>query len=112
VDGILARDNNLDFFHKVDKVYKVNNENIRSFSMKTITVSARLDSKTIKKLDRLAKATARSKSFLAAEAIRAYVEEQAWQIEAIEEGVRQADAGDFAGMEEIKEAFARWFHAG
>jgi len=80
--------------------------------MKTLTVSARLDSKTIKKLDRLAKATARSKSFLAAEAIRAYVEEQAWQVEAIEEGVRQADAGNFASEEEVKRAFARWFHAG
>lgn len=80
--------------------------------MKTLTVSARLDSKTIKKLDQLAKSTARSKSFLAAEAIRAYVEEQSWQIEAIEEGVRQADAGNFASEEEVKEAFARWLHAG
>jgi predicted transcriptional regulator len=76
--------------------------------MDTVTVSARLDTETINKLERLAKATARSKSFLAAEAIRAYVEEQAWQIEAIEEGIKEADQGRFANDEEVAEAFAKW----
>jgi RHH-type rel operon transcriptional repressor/antitoxin RelB len=76
--------------------------------MTTLTVSARLDARTIKKLEQLSKATSRSKSFLAAEAIQAYVEEQAWQIEAIEEGIRQADAGNFASGKEVKKAFAKW----
>ncbi len=76
--------------------------------MDTVTVSARLDTETINKLERLAKATARSKSFLAAEAIRAYVEEQAWQIEALEEGLKEADRGRFANDKEVAEAFAKW----
>jgi len=31
-----------------------------------------------------------------------------WQREHIEEGVRQADAGEFASEAEVREAFARW----
>ena len=76
--------------------------------MDTVTVSARLDTETINKLERLAKATARSKSFLAAESIRAYVEEQAWQIEALEEGLKEADLGRFANDKEVAEALAKW----
>jgi len=40
--------------------------------------------------------------------VRRYVEEESWQIAAIEEGVRQADAGNFATENEVKAAFARW----
>ena len=76
--------------------------------MNTVTVSARLDARTTKKLEQLSKATSRSKSFLAAEAIQAYVEEQSWQIEAIEEGIKQGDDGNFANDEEVKKAFAKW----
>lgn len=43
-----------------------------------------------------------------ADAIRRYVEEEGWQVAAIEEGVRQANAGDFASEEEVKTAFAEW----
>ena len=64
--------------------------------MKTNTVSARLDPETAKKLELLVKATARSKSFLVAEAIETYVEDQAWQIGAIKEGIKEADSGKFA----------------
>ena len=64
--------------------------------MKADTISARLDPETAKKLELLVKATARSKSYLVAEAIEAYVEEQAWQIGAIREGIKEADKGKFA----------------
>lgn len=43
-----------------------------------------------------------------ADAIRRYVEEEVWQVAAIEEGVRQAEAGDFATEDEVKAAFAEW----
>ena len=76
--------------------------------MNTSTVSARLTDQTLKKLDLLAKATARSKSFLVAEAVQAYVEEQTWQINAIKEGMRQADNGNFASDEDIKKVLSNW----
>ena len=76
--------------------------------MGNANVTARLDPETKEKLDLLAKSTARSKSFLISEAVRAYVKEQAWQIQAIKEGVKQANAGDFASNEEIRSTFRKW----
>ena len=71
------------------------------------TVTARLDTATQAQLEKLA-ATSRSRSWLVAEAVRQYVAEQSWQIEAIQEGVRQADEGNFASDHQVTEAFARW----
>ena len=76
--------------------------------MKTASISTRLNPELAKKLDLLAKATARSKSFLVAEAIEAYLEHQAWQIEAIQEGISEADRGHFATDEEVMRTFERW----
>nr|WP_294509328.1 CopG family ribbon-helix-helix protein [uncultured Bilophila sp.] len=72
------------------------------------TVTTRIDEETQSRLDQLAKATDRSRSWLVADAIRRYVEEEGWQVAAIEEGVRQADADDFATEDEVKAAFAEW----
>jgi predicted transcriptional regulator len=77
-------------------------------TMSATTVTARLDAETNAKLAQLAKATVRSKSFLVAEAIRTFVQEHAWQIEAIEQGIREADAGDFATDAEARAVFAKW----
>jgi RHH-type transcriptional regulator, rel operon repressor / antitoxin RelB len=44
------------------------------------------------KLEALAASTNRSKSWLAAQAIAAYVEEQSWQIQQIEDAVTLADS--------------------
>jgi predicted transcriptional regulator len=72
------------------------------------TVTTRLDDETQQKLEVLAKATDRSRSWLVADAVRRYVEEESWQVAAIKEGVRQADAGDFASEEEVRQAFGKW----
>ena len=76
--------------------------------MKTNTVSARLDPETAKKLELLVKATARSRSFLVAEAIEAYAEDQSWQIAAIQEGSKVADMGKFATEREVRKSFKKW----
>lgn len=57
----------------------------------TTTITVRLDASLKAKLESLAQSTQRTKSWLAAEAIAAYVEQEAWQIQAIEEAVRQAN---------------------
>ena len=59
----------------------------------TTTVTVRLDRKMRDRLEALARGTRRSKSFLAAEAIGAYVEAHEWQVAEIERGVKEADAG-------------------
>ena len=59
----------------------------------TTTLSVRIDAETGRRLAALAKRSGRSKSFLAAEAIAAYVETESWQIDEIAAGVDDLDAG-------------------
>jgi predicted transcriptional regulator len=72
------------------------------------TVTARIPEETAEKLNALAKATNRSKSFIVANALDQFLEEQAWQVARINESIAQADAGSFASDAEVKEAFAKW----
>jgi predicted transcriptional regulator len=76
--------------------------------MKTETVSARLSPETAKKFTLLAKAINRSKSYLAAEAIEAYVNDQQWQIDAIIKGIKEADEGRFVTDIELQKALTKW----
>ncbi len=76
--------------------------------MKSATVSAKLEPAIAEKLDLLAKATARSRSFLVAEAIETYIKDQAWQVQAIQEGIKEAEKGNFATDEEVEKAFRKW----
>ena len=76
--------------------------------MNTLTVSARIDNITAQNLEKLAKATKRSKSYLAGEAIQAYIEKQLWQIEAIKKGIEEADKGNFASERDMKKTFKKW----
>jgi RHH-type rel operon transcriptional repressor/antitoxin RelB len=76
--------------------------------MNSVSVSSRVDKAVSEKLDVLAKATTRSRSFLISEAIRVYVEDQSWQIVAIKEGVKQADQGKFASNDKVRKTFAKF----
>jgi RHH-type transcriptional regulator, rel operon repressor / antitoxin RelB len=57
----------------------------------TTTITVRLDTALKQRLEDLATSTQRSKSWLAAEAIAAYVDRESWQIQQIEAAVQQAD---------------------
>lgn len=56
------------------------------------TVTVRLPAGVKQKLEALATSTNRSKSWLAAQAISNYVEEQSWQIQQIEAAIATADS--------------------
>ena len=72
------------------------------------TMTVRLDDEVKERLDVLAEATQRSKSFLAAEAIRAYVENNEWQIGEIRAALQEADAGDFASDKDVAVLASKW----
>ncbi|MDO8864066.1 CopG family ribbon-helix-helix protein [Haliea sp. E1-2-M8] len=72
------------------------------------TMTIRLDDDLKQQLEQLAAATQRSKSFLAAEAIREFIELNEWQVQEIQQALKEADAGDFASAAEIKKTFAKW----
>jgi predicted transcriptional regulator len=57
------------------------------------TLSVRIDVDTKKRLEALAKRSRRSKSFLAAEAIAAFVDAESWQLDEIQAGLRELDGG-------------------
>jgi predicted transcriptional regulator len=71
------------------------------------TMTVRLDRDIKTRLEQLARATQRSKSFLAAEAIRDYVELNEWQIAEIESAIQEAERGDFASDSEVADVFRR-----
>ncbi len=55
-------------------------------------LSVRIDTATKKRLDALSKRSMRSKSFLAAEAIAAYVESEEKQLDELQTGIAELDA--------------------
>ena len=59
----------------------------------TTTMTIRLEPELKARLDNLASATRRSKSFLAAEAVASYVERELAIIEGIEQGLTDMQAG-------------------
>jgi RHH-type rel operon transcriptional repressor/antitoxin RelB len=71
-------------------------------------LTLRLDSGLRRKLDKLAAATRRSRSFLAAEAIRDYVSLNSWQIQEIRKGLAEAERGEFASEKEVKRVAKKW----
>lgn len=75
-------------------------------SQKTLTL--RLESELRIKLDKLATATRRSRSFLAAEAIRDYLALNSWQIGEIHKALGEADRGKFASEKEVKRVAKKW----
>jgi predicted transcriptional regulator len=71
-------------------------------------MTLRLEDDVKARLDRLADATQRSKSFLAAEAVREFVENNEWQIREIKAAIKEAKAGDFASDDEVSALAKKW----
>ena len=74
----------------------------------TTTMTIRLEPELKARLDQMAVTTHRSKSFLAAEAIRDFVELNEWQLQEINAAIKEADDGDFASETDVKETFRTW----
>lgn len=74
----------------------------------TETLSIRLDASTKKRLDALAKRSKRSKSFLAAEAIAAYVETEEWQLGELQDGIAELDSGQAVSHEKVSKWLKSW----
>jgi predicted transcriptional regulator len=72
------------------------------------TMTVRLEDDVKSRLDQLAQATRRSKSYLAAEAIRDFVENNEWQIREIQTALQEADSGDFASDEDLAVLRGKW----
>jgi predicted transcriptional regulator len=72
------------------------------------TMTIRLGGGIKNRLDQLASVTQRSKSFLAAEAIAAYVDTNEWQLAEIQAALAEADARDYATDQDIADLALKW----
>lgn len=71
------------------------------------TVTIRLGTKERDELDSIAETLDRDRSYVISEAVRQYLDVRRWQIAHIQEGIRQADAGEFATDAEVAKFFNR-----
>ncbi len=81
---------------------------IQANTFMTETLSIRIDSETKKRLDALSKRSRRSKSFLAAEAIAAYVEAESWQLGELQAATAEVDSGKGVGHEKVSKWLGSW----
>jgi RHH-type transcriptional regulator, rel operon repressor / antitoxin RelB len=72
------------------------------------TMTIRLEDDVKERLDRLADSTNRSKSFLAAEAIREFVDINEWQVAEVRAALKEADAEEFATDAQVAAIARKW----
>lgn len=76
--------------------------------MATAILTLRVPEETKAKLDKLAQATHRSKSFLAEEAIVRHIDLEVWQVGEIEQAIQEADRGDFATPSDLADLLKQY----
>jgi len=74
----------------------------------TTTLSVRLDAKVKKQLEALAGRARRSKSFLAAEAIAAFVDAESWQLDEMQAGLEELDEGRGVAHQDVSAWLRSW----
>jgi predicted transcriptional regulator len=70
-------------------------------------LTVRMDQDRLQALDKVAGGLDRDRTYVVTQAIDAFLDVQKWQIEYIEEAVREAQAGAFASAAEVERTFAR-----
>ena len=71
-------------------------------------ISLRVSDQLKERLDQLAAATKRPRSFLVQEALAEYLDRHGWQIAAIDEAVEAAGDGHFASHEAVADWLSSW----
>lgn len=72
------------------------------------TINVRGPMALYQQLESLAKAMARTKSFVTVEALSAYLQTEQWQVQDIQAGLAEADRGDFASDAEVDAVYQRY----
>jgi predicted transcriptional regulator len=76
--------------------------------MKTSTMTVRIPVELKRRLDRLACSTTRSRAWLAQDAIESYVTLNEWHVQAIHQGMNDADAARFVEHTKIAAWLRTW----
>jgi RHH-type rel operon transcriptional repressor/antitoxin RelB len=78
--------------------------------MSSTTFTVRVESDVKKRLEKLAKTTGRSRSFLAAEALNEYLDVNEWQVAGIKQAMASLDGGAGIPHQEVKQWIDSWGH--
>ena len=76
--------------------------------MRLATFTVRVDAAAKRRLERLAKSTGRSRSFLAAEAIKEYLDINECQVAGIKQAIASLDRGEGVSHERVKDWITSW----
>jgi predicted transcriptional regulator len=79
--------------------------------MSSTTFTVRVDSGTRKRLEKLAKSTGRSRSFLTAEALHEYLDVNEWQVEGIRSAIASLDKGEGLSHDHVRRTIKGWERA-
>lgn len=85
-------------------IIKVNQGKLDLMAAFTVRVSE----ETASKLEQIAEKLDRSRSYMAAQAIEDFVEQQEWQLAEIEAGLAEADRGEFASDEDVAKVVGKY----
>jgi RHH-type rel operon transcriptional repressor/antitoxin RelB len=76
--------------------------------MSSTTFTVRVEGDARKRLEKLARNTGRSRSFLAAEAINEYLDVNEWQVAGIRQAIGSLDEGRAVAHEDVKSWVSSW----
>jgi RHH-type transcriptional regulator, rel operon repressor / antitoxin RelB len=76
--------------------------------MPSTTFTVRVEAAVKKRLEKLAKSTGRSRSFLAAEALNEYLDLNEWQVTGIKQAIVSLDRGKGVAQDEVKGWVGYW----
>jgi RHH-type rel operon transcriptional repressor/antitoxin RelB len=76
--------------------------------MPSATFTVRVDQDVKKRLEKLAKRTGRTRSYLAAEAIGEYLNLNEWQVAGIRQAIKSLDRGEGIAHQEVKDWISSW----
>ncbi|MEO5336467.1 MAG: ribbon-helix-helix protein, CopG family [Magnetospirillum sp. WYHS-4] len=75
---------------------------------KTASVSVRVPEDLAHRVEALALALDRPKSWVVEKALASFVDHETWFVEEVRQGIAEADTGDFADAEAVAGVRAKW----
>ena len=76
--------------------------------MSSTTFTVRVEPQVKKRLEKLARSTGRSRSFLAAEAISEYLDVNEWQVAGVKRAMASLDRGEGIAHKEVENWVKSW----
>ena len=76
--------------------------------MPSTTFTVRVEPQVKRRLEKLAKSTGRSRSFLAAEALNEYLDVNEWQVTGVKQAMASLDRGEGVPHDEVKDWVKSW----